>query len=59
MDVAIQRKSKIFTMPDLPQFDVFYFSNDRFGTGVSTVHNGKNEFNIDDMEKTVVDIVFL
>ncbi|MDD3252521.1 MAG: type IV toxin-antitoxin system AbiEi family antitoxin domain-containing protein [Lachnospiraceae bacterium] len=58
VDVAIPRKSKISTMPDWPQFDVFYFPNDRFETGVATVHDGKNEFRIYDMEKTVVDIVF-
>lgn len=58
IDVAIQRKSKISTMPDWPQIDVFCFSDDRFETGVSTIHDGKNEFKIYDMEKTVVDIVF-
>lgn len=58
VDVAIQRKSKISTMPDWPQFDVFYFPDDRFETGISTISDGKNEFKIYDMEKTVVDIVF-
>lgn len=58
VDVAIQRKTKISTMPDWPQFNVFYFPDDRFETGVSTVSDGKNEFRIYDMEKTVVDIVF-
>lgn len=58
VDVAIQRKTKISTMPDWPQFNVFYFPDDRFEKGVSTVSDGKNEFRIYDMEKTVVDIVF-
>ena len=58
VDVAIQRKSKISTMPTWPQLTVFYFSDKRFETGVSTVSNGKNKFRIYDMEKTVVDIVF-
>lgn len=58
VDVAIQRKSKISTMPEWPQIDVYYFPNDRFKTGISTIHDGKNEFKIYDIEKTVVDIVF-
>lgn len=58
VDVAIQRKSKISTVPNWPRFDIFYFPNDRFETGVSIISDGKNEFRIYDMEKTVVDIVF-
>lgn len=58
VDVAIQRKSKISTMPDWPQIDVYYFPDERFETGVSTIRAGKNEIKIYDIEKTVVDIVF-
>ena len=57
VDVAIQRKAKISTMPDWPQISVFYFSKERFETGVSVVNEGKNQFRIYDIEKTVVDIV--
>lgn len=57
VDVAIQRKAKISTMPDWPQISVFYFSEERFGTGLSVVNEGKNQFRIYDIEKTVVDIV--
>lgn len=57
VDVAIQRKAKISTMPDWPQISVFYFPKDRFETGVSVVNEGENQFRIYDMEKTVVDIV--
>ena len=58
IDVAIQRKSKISTMPDWPALSVYYYADDRFEIGVETVQEGKNQFKIYDIEKTVVDIVF-
>ncbi len=58
IDVAIQRKRKISTMPDWPVLSVYYYANDRFEMGVETVREGKNHFKIYDVEKTVVDIVF-
>lgn len=57
IDVAIQRKSKISTMPDWPTLSVYYYSDDRFKTGIETVKNGKNQFRIYNIEKTVVDVV--
>lgn len=58
VDVAIPRKAKISTMPDWPQMNVHYYTDDRHELGVTTVKEGGNEFQIYDMEKTVVDIVF-
>lgn len=58
IDVAIQRNSKISTMPDWPTIFVYYYADDRFKTGIQTVYEGKNQFKIYDIEKTVVDIVF-
>ena len=58
VDVAIPRKSKVSTMPDWPQMNVHHYTDDRHELGVTTVKEGKNEFQIYDMEKTVVDIVF-
>ena len=58
VDIAIPRKAKISTMPDWPQMNVHYYTDDRHELGVTTVKEGKNEFQIYDMEKTVVDIVF-
>lgn len=58
IDVAIQRKAKISTMPDWPTLSVYYYADDRFEMGVETVREGKNQFKIYDVEKTVVDIVF-
>lgn len=58
IDVAIQRKSKVSTMPDWPILSVYYYADDRFEIGVETIRDGKNQFKIYDIEKTVVDIVF-
>lgn len=58
IDVAIQRKAKISTMPDWPELSVYYYADDRFKIGIETVREGKNQFKIYDIEKTVVDIVF-
>ncbi len=58
VDVAIQRKMKISTMPDWPILSIYYYADERFEIGIRNVQEGKNRFNIYDMEKTVVDIVF-
>ena len=58
VDVAIPRKAKVSTMPDWPQMNVHHYTDDRHELGVTTVVEGKNEFRIYDIEKTVVDIVF-
>lgn len=58
IDVAIPRKAKVSTLPDWPELNICYFTNDRFGIGIKTVEDGNNRFRIYDIEKTVVDIVF-
>lgn len=58
VDVAIHRKSKISTMPDWPTLSVYYYADERYETGIRNVREGKNQFKIYDIEKTVVDIVF-
>ena len=58
VDVAIPRKAKMSTKPEWPQMNVHHYTDDRHELGVTTVKNGKNEFRIYDVEKTVVDIVF-
>ena len=58
VDVAIQRKAKISTMPDWPTLSVYYYADERYETGIRNVQEGKNQFKIYDIEKTVVDIVF-
>ena len=58
IDVAIPRKAKVSTLPDWPELNVCYFTDERFDVGIVTVENGNNRFRIYDIEKTVVDIVF-
>ena len=58
IDVAIPIKAKVSTLPDWPELNVCYFTDDRFDVGIETIEEGKNKFRIYDIEKTVVDIVF-
>lgn len=58
VDVAIPRKAKVSTIPDWPQMNIHHYTNDRYELGVTTVKEGGNKFQIYDVEKTVVDIVF-
>lgn len=58
IDVAIQRKSKVSTLPDWPELSIYYYTDERFETGVQNVQEGKNSFKVYDVEKTVTDIVF-
>lgn len=58
VDVAIPRKAKVSTMPEWPQMNVHYFTDDRYEQGITKVVEDKNEFRIYDIEKTVVDIVY-
>ncbi len=58
VDVAIPRKAKVSTIPNWPQMNVHHYTDDRHELGVVKIKEGKNEFQIYDMEKTVADIVF-
>lgn len=57
VNVAIQRKARISTMPDWPRISLHYFSEERYETGISVVNVKKNQFRIYNIEKTVADIV--
>lgn len=58
VDVAIERKARVSTLPDWPEVNLYYYTNDWFELGIETIADGKNQFRIYDIEKTVVDIVF-
>lgn len=58
VDVAIPRKAKVSTLPNWPELNILYFTNSRFEIGIKEIHDGKNQFKIYDIEKTVVDIVY-
>ena len=58
VDVAIERKKKVVTLPDWPEIKIFYFNPSRMNLGVTEVQEGDNVFHIFDIEKTVVDIIY-
>lgn len=58
VDVAIERKKKVVTLPDWPEIKIFYFAPARMDLGVTEVREGDNVFHIFDIEKTVVDIIY-
>ncbi len=58
VDVAIERKKKVATLPDWPEIKIFYFDPVRMDLGVTEVREGDNAFHIFDIEKTVVDIIY-
>lgn len=58
IDVAIPRKAKVSTLPDWPEVNLYYYTDERFELGITVIEEGTNRFRIYDIEKTVVDIVF-
>ena len=58
VEIAIPRKAKISTIPEWPPIKIHYYTDERYTLGMITVQEGKNQFRIYDIEKTVVDIVF-
>jgi len=57
VDIAIENSMKITTLPEWPEVHVYYFSKERYETGVITETDGTTDFRIYDIEKTVVDIL--
>lgn len=58
VDVAIERKGNVSTLPDTPSLNICHYTDARFNTGIRTVEQGGDKFRIYDVEKTVVDAVF-
>ena len=58
VEIAIPRKAKVSTIPEWPPMKIHYYTDERYALGMITVKEGKNQFRIYDIEKTVVDIVF-
>lgn len=57
IDVAINRKKKVSTLPEWPEIKLYYFDDKRMNTGMTAVTEDGNKFQIFDIEKTVVDII--
>lgn len=58
VDVAIGRKAKVSSLPEWPEINLYYYTDERFELGIEMIFEGKNCFRVYDIEKTVVDIVF-
>ena len=58
VNVAIERKKKVSTLPDWPEIKIYYFDPIRMNIGARKITDGENVFHIFDIEKTVVDIIY-
>lgn len=58
IDVAIDRKGKVKTLPDWPTIKLWYFDETRQNTGISDMAVCGEKIRIFDVEKTVVDIIY-
>lgn len=58
IDVAIPKNKNISTLPEWPAFNLYYFEEYRYETGISDIKEGENEFRIYNIEKTVIDIIY-
>lgn len=58
VDVALPRGTRIPAQLGWPPMEFYFFSKERYKTGIRTVNEDGNVYHIYDMEKTVCDIVF-
>ena len=58
IDIAIPRKSNVYTLPEWPQMKIHYFTDIRYELGSVRIIDGKNQFAIYDIEKSVIDIIY-
>ncbi len=58
INVAIDRKKKVSTLPEWPEIKLFYFDSSRMDAGVTEIIEGGDSFRIFDIEKTVIDIIY-
>lgn len=58
IDIAVHRKSKVRNLPEWPTIKPYYFSDDRYHTGIVNINDNGNRFKIYDLEKTVIDIIY-
>ncbi len=57
IDVALPRNSKMYTRPEWPHFELFFFDEPRYQLGTQVIDEEGHLFKIYDAEKTVVDIL--
>lgn len=57
IDVALPRESKLYTHPEWPHFNLYYFDKVRHELGTQVIVDEGSAFRIYNAEKTVVDIL--
>lgn len=57
INVAIDRDTKVSTLPKNPSIEIRYYSNVRMNIGVKEINEKGNVYKIFDMEKTVIDML--
>lgn len=58
IDIAVHRKLRVRNLPDWPDVKVYYFSDERYKTGIVDINEDGHHFKIYDIEKTVVDVIY-
>lgn len=58
IDVAVSKKKRVTTLPAWPSIKLYYFNAERYQTGIQIIKEGRDEFQIYDIEKTVIDVIF-
>lgn len=58
IDVAIERKERVSTLPEWPSVSIHYFTKERHETGIITENQDDLTFRIYDIEKTVIDCIY-
>ena len=58
VDIAIERSMKISTLPDWPALHIWYFPKARYEQGKDTINDSTREYQMYNIEKTVIDILY-
>lgn len=58
IDIAVHRKSKVRSFPQWPTVKPYYFSEDRYSTGIVNINDNGHHFKVYNLEKTVIDIIY-
>ncbi|HKM20469.1 MAG TPA: type IV toxin-antitoxin system AbiEi family antitoxin domain-containing protein [Lachnospiraceae bacterium] len=58
IDVAVNQKRNVSTVPDWPTMKFWYFENTRLESGISEIVFCNQKMKIYDIEKTVADIIY-
>lgn len=57
IDIAIERSMKISTLPEWPSINTWYYPEKRYKTGIIKIADAAGEYQMYDIEKTVIDIL--